>query len=658
MQRNSIQLSPKSVPRQLQEDSDNINYDSQFASTSRCYPETLRASSDIRHVSSEIYPLDHLHSQSEEECRERETSQTCSKSQNRNNDILSRIWSPCSAGCSIGEQLDFIEFPVSYRDLVYRWIALDRPQLEFLSTPLSMQPTLIVQDLQQLCESQEASIIDSITSYFEKGKTTRVNSFIDFASHVDVYSAVNAELVCLEDKLEKDSKNISRLYEEIWWNTLQAFDFDRSTCTANISHNCFRYLLLGEVYDWQLEDIIDKFQIYKNRSSIIKPILMKQFKRDISGLLNSSSAPCLITGSLNDGETKVPSPSLSTHMSTLGLTDFVSASVEADSFSTPLSLDGFTSYWQNDRNSEANYDTPSAQSTSTPGGRSPFRQNHPIEQATITQSTATLLQSDITWDNTMGFTQAAFDQFNGNMNISPIPPFELLPSLQDSTTNTPSIKSSFSDVKFDWRVSTPVSQSIIEYNNHYNNDEVTYAIPSTNSTFSTPATPATGFPTIPSSCPHRNKRQASSQWQEEVGAENDMDVRKILRDLNNFTKQGNGEDDTDHLFNFLKTRRDSSSSIGSSFGSENALEKVEEYRKLLQKAASQLGTAARLLGVRAGKLHSSQDFYGQIPCSPPITSTNTSPAAVHASSNTSKRARLVKEGKSQRPFRPRSQTTS
>ena len=70
---------------------------------------------------------------------------------------------------TIGEYLDIIQFPVSYRELVYRWIALGRPHLQLVSMPLNtrMFTTLnisgmssldnreshqIAADLQQLCD--------------------------------------------------------------------------------------------------------------------------------------------------------------------------------------------------------------------------------------------------------------------------------------------------------------------------------------------------------------------------------------------------------------------------------------------------------------------------------------------------------------------------
>lgn len=52
--------------------------------------------------------------------------------------ILFQYWRPCSGCKSIGEYLDSSYFPVSYRNLVYRWKRLACPILESLRTPIGL----------------------------------------------------------------------------------------------------------------------------------------------------------------------------------------------------------------------------------------------------------------------------------------------------------------------------------------------------------------------------------------------------------------------------------------------------------------------------------------------------------------------------------------
>ncbi|PWN31375.1 uncharacterized protein FA14DRAFT_175566 [Meira miltonrushii] len=266
--------------------------------------------------------------------------------QMKNYAILSQLWYPCSAEATIGEQLDIIQFPVSYRELVYRWIALGRPQLQLLKTPLDTKAACgqIVIDLQQMCEAQENSIIESIRTYLDNGYNARAMTFAHFASYLDVFSAVQAELACLENGLPKNTQNISRLYEETWWNCLQAFDVDRWICTARSSHNCLRHFLWGEVYDWPLQIIIDSFQIFKGGRSCIRSMLASPEVRERSALHTNLSVLGLVDGEAYSGfET---SPEFKT----------------SPGFKTSPSLDGFTSYWQSDR---AAFESPSSTDTSS-----------------------------------------------------------------------------------------------------------------------------------------------------------------------------------------------------------------------------------------------------------------------------------------------------
>lgn len=551
----------------------------------------------------QILPQEQQHNES--------TCTDTAERQMRNYTVLSQLWYSCSAEITIGEQLDFIQFPVSYRELVYRWIALGRPQLQLLRTPVNTQglTTTYVSglpspangefgeaflDLQQVCEAQENHIIESIRTYMDNGYTAQPMDFADFASYLDVFSVVQAELACLENRIPKNTKNISRFYEETWWNCLQAFDLDRSICTAKPSHNCLKHFLWGEVYNWPLQTIIDGFQIFKNRSSSIKSILVTQFKKDMSMLMQRpSSSPSTLnisnelSSAVEDRERMIQSPSLPMDLSALGLAE-TEANVGFDSFNTSPSFGSYTSYWHRGQYSDLTFESPSTLSISTPV-KSP-------------------LQNETSCD----------------------------PNYLEDEEN-----------KAGTSHQTP----------H------TFAITARPTTVSMPVTPLmrTG------NCCHDLKRTSSSSSYKECDAvphsqqHNNTSVDSVnystlVQDaLDEFRKSNKPESieiPSQPLLHILNQRRESTSSIGSSFRSENALVKVEEYRSLLEDAVAQLDTAARLFNLQTTQLQSPY-------CSRKhIRHVAAAARTLSTMSKTVRRARLTTSIKSQRPCRPRSQTTS
>lgn len=584
--------------------------------------------------------------------------------------ILSQFWRPCSGEMSIGEHLDYIQFPVSYRDLVYRWIALGRPDLSnirrpheshfpssYLSNLHSDESSL---NLQKICEEQEVKVIDSIKAYFEQGQVFEEKLFDNFASHVDMYSALSAELTCLESGLMYDSRMQIHLYEETWKNTLQAFELDRSICSARSSHDCFRYLLWGEVYNWPLQEIERKFKEYKTQSSLLRPILIREKAEDnlLQGLYNlisqpSCSASISRKADLSANKSGTSSPSLPITFSSLGL----SSPVTNTSPAQDLSLPGNASWYNN--SSDHSFETPSLYSPSTRGAS-------PLRYGDIQGEVAT---KEANYQNSFELKTQNQGNFSDTVDL-----FKLFIGCDDLFTYS-----------IDRRSSGSSSQSIHKVGNQDCKDDKSQPLENKNpssspeecksrSSFtsnrnasSTPVTPSVGAnaeylqsqsPLTPPSYPKRPRTSIAQQGRSQSIIEPSLSMTDEFIDIYNLLDQEKSDVGLSVL-NTLIERRDSSSSIGSSFASDSNLDKVEQYRTMLQDAASHLDTAARLLSVQAGQVRfrrQSRENVRRLA----IIAARVNAAASQSFSNTvrsPKRARLA-EKELLRPSRPRSQTTS
>lgn len=415
---NTLALSPKSLPQDIQDDKSSMDSISQFAENTFSLEENL-SPEYIQLL--DVFPEQFLSQpievveQSISQYNDVKDLRAYSIPRIESQTILTQCWRPCSGEISIGEHLDCIQFPVSYRDLVYRWIALGRPNLLNFRVPISIRSTINygiegslsstqtkytseVSDLQQLCERQESSIIDSIKTYFKTGQLQSSISFIEFASHLEIYSALHAELTCLESSYLENTSMQRWLYEKNWRDMLKAFEIDRTICKARYSHQCFWKLLWGEVYDWSTRKIKEEFNIFKVQFSSIRSaqvsLAMQESLAIRCNLTSSSSFP-----SFGDRETTVEplvtqSVSLPSCLSAFGLS--------VSDIDTPnISTVGYTSYW-NSTSGLDTFDSPSSGMISTPSA-SPRQNNTHEEDLSYKQSateqkykdTTTVLQRQI-----------------------------------------------------------------------------------------------------------------------------------------------------------------------------------------------------------------------------------------------------------------------
>jgi hypothetical protein len=172
------------------------------------------------------------------------------------NGTLASRWSPCTGGDSIGKFLESTETPVSYRSLAIRWDQLGRPPLEHLRTPLDLLTGTrelsftghlhSSKDLSDIAEAQEAMVIENLRSGInETGPYKSIKLFVGFASHLDIYCAVNSELKGLEQGLDLEEQDA--LYWETCDRILRCLEQDRAYCAQGRPHRCLGLLLWGEL---------------------------------------------------------------------------------------------------------------------------------------------------------------------------------------------------------------------------------------------------------------------------------------------------------------------------------------------------------------------------------------------------------------------------
>ena len=192
-------------------------------------------------------------------------------------DSLSQYWRPCTADETIGSCLEALQFPVSYRDLVYSWEEAGSPALRSLRVPLGVhRPTSSTElsrhtsmDLHTITELQERAVIVAIEDYFRRGGiVSQSRAFVHFASHLDIYTSVYVEMMATQHNWSMHDQTSA--YERTWRSLLDAFHHDRSKCTKHDSHDCLYQLLWGEVAAWPISEIKRCFKAYKMRSTSAK----------------------------------------------------------------------------------------------------------------------------------------------------------------------------------------------------------------------------------------------------------------------------------------------------------------------------------------------------------------------------------------------------
>ncbi|TKY89778.1 hypothetical protein EX895_001075 [Sporisorium graminicola] len=193
-------------------------------------------------------------------------------------DSLSQHWHPCTEGETIGSCLEALEFPVSYRDLVYRWEEAGSPTLLSLRVPLGVRLQLSAADkansnssldLHTITEMQERAVIAALEDCLRSGSLAAQSQvFVNFASYLDIYASVHAELLALHEAWNLEQQ--ASAYQSTWRSLLAAFDRDRSKCSVRESHDCLHQLLWGQVSAWPLAEIKRCFKAYKMRSPSTK----------------------------------------------------------------------------------------------------------------------------------------------------------------------------------------------------------------------------------------------------------------------------------------------------------------------------------------------------------------------------------------------------
>jgi hypothetical protein len=165
--------------------------------------------------------------------------------------VLAGKWNPCTGDLSIGKHIESMDTPLSYRSLAFRWEQLGRPHLEHLRIPLDLLsrsgegPSAVRRDLSEIADLQEAILIQKLGSGKDEYNnfSDSVQLFVGFASYLDIYCAVNAELTALEHNLSIGEQ--SSTYQETFHRFLRQIEQDRVVCAQNCPHRCLGYLLWG-----------------------------------------------------------------------------------------------------------------------------------------------------------------------------------------------------------------------------------------------------------------------------------------------------------------------------------------------------------------------------------------------------------------------------
>jgi hypothetical protein len=168
--------------------------------------------------------------------------------------VLAQSWSPCTDGQLIGNYLENMRLPLSYRTLAYRWEQLGKPHLKNLRMPLNLlvsnnpfastsSENVRKKDLSSIAQMQESAMVKTISNFLENGEHAN-KLFVAFASHLDIYCVVDTELTAMEQGLNVEEQ--TGLCERTYKQLLQDFELDRAVCASRGNHNCMASAIWGE----------------------------------------------------------------------------------------------------------------------------------------------------------------------------------------------------------------------------------------------------------------------------------------------------------------------------------------------------------------------------------------------------------------------------
>jgi hypothetical protein len=164
----------------------------------------------------------------------------------RIDNLFQQPWHPCTAGQSIHNFLQHMEFPMSFRLLNQQWQDQNRPRLEKLQWPEGLAyttPNNALYGLEVLTSMQEFIADTTIGTYLQAGNNLHPKPFHHIASHVHIYASVRAELEALYhgwgEEVQEDS------YQTYWRHLFSSLERDRSFCQSLGSHECLLDVLWG-----------------------------------------------------------------------------------------------------------------------------------------------------------------------------------------------------------------------------------------------------------------------------------------------------------------------------------------------------------------------------------------------------------------------------